>query len=219
MFMFFCSMFYAAHRVSPSPFPRYTCLMVTTTLKPSALVACRAAVLLAFVVSTLSFPSTRARNSFPRSAPQPSASFQHTHTEQHPRTANALHARSQHLRYASSRRRALLSSSSAGRRSAVSCWVSPAVGCRTREARLGFDLRRMRHHDHHSRSSSSSSSRCSPRRGTSLSMKVKARGKKGGGGGGRGGGGASTASRRSKQQKKALYIEIEDLESDSWRYV
>lgn len=205
-------MFCAAHRLPPSPFLIYTSLMVTTTLKPSARAACRAAVLLAFVMSTLSFPSTRARNSFPRSTSQPSASLQLAHMEQHPRTANALHARSQHRRCASSRRMTLSSSSSAGR---SSCWVTPAVGCRTKGAQLSFDLRRMRHHDHHS---SSSSSRCSPRRGTSLSMKVKAKGKKGGGGGGGGGGGASTASRRSKQQKKALYIEIENVESDSWRY-
>ncbi|CAM9849418.1 unnamed protein product [Laminaria digitata] len=41
--------------------------MVTTTLKPSARAACRAAVLVTLLVSTLSFPRTRTHTTSPRS--------------------------------------------------------------------------------------------------------------------------------------------------------
>ncbi|CBN79418.1 translation factor [Ectocarpus siliculosus] len=53
---------------------------------------------------------------------------------------------------------------------------------------------------------------------------MKARGKKGRGGGGRQGGKGDATARAAgragtKQKKAALYIQIEDLESDSWRLI
>lgn len=102
---------------------------------------------------------------------------------------------------------------------AVACWATPVGG------RIGW-FPRMRTEKVCACSlttrgmTADRASRAAPVRSL---LTMKARSKKGRGGGGRQGGkGGATATAAgrggTKQKKAALYIQIEDLESDSWRY-
>lgn len=163
---------------------------------PTVLAACRAAASLALSVSVLLCI-------FPRTSTAATATSTGTTAGGRPYTSTSLAGRRLDRRSALEPSLREIRQLRGGRhRDTGACWVVSA----------GLALRRthrehcMRHRevDHVQR-------RC----GTSLSMKVKTRGKRGGGGGG--GGASSVAAVRRAKAKSARYIEIGDLDSDSWR--